>query len=109
MRRVESISDLYDYMPLEMINVGLRSELAANPEEYGFKIHSTHEFSKGEWDYYTIARSYVPGIITYTRNSLSRKEAEHLFTEYNKRGLLSRNGVEFRLYEHRLDWMKKLN
>ncbi|MFH1402817.1 MAG: radical SAM protein [Candidatus Altiarchaeota archaeon] len=107
MDRVKGIRGHYDYMPLESINVGIRSSVASDPERWGFEIKSTHEFSESDWEYYTLARSYIPGIITYTRNSLSRSEAERIFEEYNRHGLLNKRGLEYGLHKYGLGWLKK--
>jgi hypothetical protein len=105
--KVKKMRGLYDYMPLEAINVGIRSAIASDPERWGFKIHSAHELVRSEWSHYTLARSYMPGIITYTKNSLTRSEVEFLFNEYNKNSLLNKRGIEYGLYKYGLGWLKK--
>jgi hypothetical protein len=87
-------------MPLYVLDVGLRSELAQNPKKWGFEIHNSSHLNMDEWRYYSIARSYIPGIITYIKNALTRNEVDYLYKEYSRRGLLlgiSANAQKFNI------------
>lgn len=105
MEKMKKYRPFMDYLSLQSIDIGLRTSFSRDIN-CGFKTVSTSSFKEELWSNYSLAHSYVPGMITYVKNALTRAETDYIFEMYAKNRLTTSWNLEYLLYTLRLNRLK---